>query len=183
MMNILLSGSGGEAEAAFKVPGGRVVAADDLLLYSLEIAGQGGYWVEFSRALIGGKISDRTKAMADAYPHAMESARKLMRAGELASNVHRVVAETFAKHGFALGHLSGHSIGTTMLEYPAIGATSEVPLEENMIFSLHPQVVDQDGKVCLYTQDTYRIGKSEGECLADVEWKFFNGQESVFSRQ
>jgi hypothetical protein len=52
-----------------------------------------------------------------------------------------------------------------------------VVLKENMVFSLHPQVVDQDGKVCLYTQDTYRIGKTEGECLADVPWRFFKGQE------
>jgi Xaa-Pro dipeptidase len=178
MMNILLSGAHGEAEAAFKVPGKRVVAADDLVLYSLEITGAGGYWVEFSRPLIRGEVSPRTQAMADAYPLALEAARKLMRAGELASNVHRVVSETFAKHGFALGHLSGHSIGTTMLEYPSIGAQSEVQLEENMILSLHPQVVDQDGKICLYTQDTYRVGRTEGECLADVEWKFFSGQET-----
>jgi Xaa-Pro dipeptidase len=177
MMNILLSGALGEAEASFKVPGHRVVATDDLLLYSLEITGTGGYWVEFSRPLIRGKLSPRTQAMAEAYPQALESARKLMRAGELASTVHRAVAETFSKHGFALGHLSGHSIGTTMLEYPAIGAKSDVPLQENMIFSLHPQVVDQDGKVCLYTQDTYRIGRAEGECLADVPWKFFTGVE------
>ncbi len=178
MMNILLSGAHGEAEAAFKVPGNRVVAASDLLLYSLEVTGAGCYWVEFSRPLIRGKISPRTQAMADAYPEALEDARKLMRAGELASNVHRSVAEKFARHGFALGHLSGHSIGTTMLEYPAIGAKSDVVLQENMIFSLHPQVVDQDGKVCLYTQDTYRIGKTEGECLADVPWKFFTGEEA-----
>jgi Xaa-Pro aminopeptidase len=177
MMNIVLSGSHGEAEAHFKVPGNRAVAADDLMLYSLEITGTGGYWVEFSRPLLRGKPSARTRQMADAYPVALEAARKLMRAGELASNVHRAVADAFAKHGFALGHLSGHSIGTTMLEYPAIGAKSEVPLEENMIFSLHPQVVDQDGKVCLYTQDTYRIGKSEGECLADIPWKFYTGDE------
>ncbi len=178
MMNILLSGAHGEAEAFFKVPGKRVVEADDLLLYSLEITGAGGYWVEFSRPLLRGKPSATTQKMADAYPAALEAARKLMRAGELASNVHRVVAETFSKHGFTLGHLSGHSIGTTMLEYPAIGAKSEVPLEENMIFSLHPQVVDRDGKVCLYTQDTYRVGKTEGECLAQVPWKFFAGQET-----
>jgi Xaa-Pro dipeptidase len=178
MMNILLSGSNGEAEAAFKVPGGRVVASNDLLLYSLEITGAGGYWVEFSRPLIRGKLSPRTQAMADAYPHALDSARKLMRAGELASNVHRAVAQAFAKHGFSLGHLSGHSIGATMIEYPAIGAKSDVQLEENMIFSLHPQVVDQDGKVCLYTQDTYRIGKNEGESLADVPWKCFTGEET-----
>ena len=52
MMNILLSGAHGEAEASFKVPGHRVVAPDDLMLYSLEITGAGGYWVEFSRPLI-----------------------------------------------------------------------------------------------------------------------------------
>ena len=178
MMNIMLSGTHGESEASFKVPGHRVVAADDLLLYSLEVTGAGGYWVEFSRPLIRGQVSSRTQAMADVYPHALEEARRLMRAGELASNVHRAVAELFAKNGFALGHLSGHSIGATMLEYPAIGAKSDVPLEENMIFSLHPQVVDKEGKVCLYTQDTYRIGKTEGECLADVPWKFYTGQES-----
>jgi Xaa-Pro dipeptidase len=175
MMNILLSGAHGEAEASFKVPGHRVVANDDLLLYSLEVTGAGGYWVEFSRPLIRGKLSARTLDMADAYPEALEAARRLMREGELASNVHRAVADTFAKYGFALGHLSGHSIGTTMLEHPAIGAKSEVALRENMILSLHPQVVDKEGKVCLYTQDTYRIGKNEGECLADVPWKFFTG--------
>ena len=178
MMNILLSGAHGEAAAYFKVPGHRVVAADDLLLYSLEITGVGGYWVEFSRPLIRGKLSPRTQAMAEAYPEALEAARKLMRAGELAGNVHRAVAETFSRHGFDLGHLSGHSIGATMIEHPAIGAKSEVALEENMIFSLHPQVVDKDGKVCLYTQDTYRIGKTEGECLATVPWKFFTGEET-----
>jgi Xaa-Pro dipeptidase len=178
MMNILLSGENGEANAYFKVPGHRKVAGDDLLLYSLEITGAGGYWVEFSRALLRGRPSITTQKMADAYPLAMEAARKVMRHGELASNVHRTVADIFAKQGFALGHLSGHSIGTTMIEYPAIGAESDVVLEENMIFSLHPQVVDQGGKVCLYTQDTYRIGKNEGECLADVEWKFYKGGET-----
>ncbi len=177
MMNILLSGTHGEAEAAFKVPGHRVTAADDLLLYSLEVTGAGGYWVEFSRPLLRGKPSKTTQAMADAYPAALEAARKLMRHGELASTVHKAVKDTFARQGFALGHLSGHSIGMTMLEYPAIGSSSDVALQENMIFSLHPQVVDKDGKVCLYTQDTYRVGKNEGECLANIPWKFYTGEE------
>src|SRR5207247_1256564 len=91
---------------------------------------------------------------------------------------HHAIADAFAKHSFVLGHLSGHSIGATMIEHPSIGSKSDVQLEENMIFSLHPQVVDKDGKVCLYTQDTYRIGKTEGECLADVPWKFFTGEEA-----
>jgi Xaa-Pro dipeptidase len=177
MMNIVLSGSHGESEAHFKVPGHRVVAADDLLLYSLEITGAAGYWVEFSRPLIRGRISERTARMAEVYPEAMEAARRKMRPGEPACTVHRVAAEVFEKRGFGLGHLSGHSIGTTMIEYPAIGAETTAELRENMVFSLHPQVVDAEGQACLYTQDTYRVGKTEGECLSRIPWKFFNGAE------
>ena len=178
MMNIVLSGENGEAEAHFKVPGHRRVGEGDLMLYSLEIAGAGGYWVEFSRALIDGQASKRTRQMAEAYPEAMEAARKVMREGVLACDVHKVVADTFARHGFSLGHLSGHSIGTTMIEHPAIGERSQTELKQNMIFSLHPQVVDQDGKVCLYTQDTFRIGATEGENLSDIPWKFYSGREA-----
>jgi Xaa-Pro aminopeptidase len=177
MMNIVLSGSGGEAEASFKVPGHRVVQTDDLLLYSLEITGADGYWIEFSRALIRGKLSPRTESMRAAYPEAMETGRRLLREGELASTVHRAVADVFVAHGFSLGHLSGHAIGTTMLELPNLGAGSDIELREGMTFSLHPQVVDQGGEVCLYTQDTYRVGKREGESLTDVPWHVFEGGE------
>jgi Xaa-Pro dipeptidase len=179
MMNIVLSGTGGEAEAHFKVPSQRKVAPDDLLLYSLEITGEAGYWIEFSRALIRGKVSERTLAMSAVYPHAMEAAREKMREGVLASEVHKAAADVFSKAGFALGHLTGHSIGMTMIEHPAIGANTQTELKENMVLSFHPQVVDQDGQVCLYTQDTYRVGKKEGECLANVPWRFYPGVEAL----
>jgi Xaa-Pro dipeptidase len=178
MMNIVLSGTDGEAEASFKVPGHRVVSPDDLMLYSLEITNAEGYWVEFSRALIAGNLSKRTEEMKAVYPAAMEAARKKLHAGAMASDVHRAMVEVFDRAGFKLGHLTGHGIGSTMLEYPAIGAQSDVELKENMIFSVHPQVVDQDGKVCLYTQDTFRVGKSEGENLADVEWRLYRGGDA-----
>ncbi|MGH9795750.1 MAG: M24 family metallopeptidase [Candidatus Acidiferrales bacterium] len=179
MMNILLSGSNGTAEAFFKVPTHRKVAADDLLLYSLEIANSEGYWVEFSRALIKGKLSPVTERMKAVYSEALEAARLKMRDGERASEVHRAAADIFAKAGFGLGHLSGHSIGVTMIEHPAIGATSSIELRENMVLSFHPQVVDQDGKVCLYTQDMYRVGKREGENLCAAPWKLYTGEEAA----
>jgi len=177
MMNIILSGEHGEAEAAFKVPGDRRVAPDDLLLYSLEIGGLEGYWVEFSRPLIRGALSARTAEMASVYPDALEAARRKMKDGEPIAAVHRAAADIFARKGFGLGHLSGHSIGLTMLERPAIGSKDRSILRENMVFSFHPQVVDQDGKVCLYTQDMYRVGKSEGECLTPIPWKLYRGDE------
>jgi Xaa-Pro aminopeptidase len=183
MMNILLSGSNGAAEAFFKVPTHRKVAAGDLLLYSLEIANSEGYWVEFSRALIKGQLSPITERMKAVYPDALEAARLQMREGEQASAVHKAAADVFAQAGFGLGHLSGHSIGVTMIEHPAIGASSQIELRENMVLSFHPQVVDQDGKVCLYTQDMYRVGKREGESLCDVPWKLYTGEEAAAVRK
>jgi Xaa-Pro dipeptidase len=178
MMNIILSGEHGEAEAAFKVPGDRRVAADDLLLYSLEIGGPEGYWVEFSRPLIRGQLSARTAEMAAVYPDALEAARLKLKEGEPIASVHRAAAEVFSRRGFGLGHLSGHSIGLTMIERPAIGSKDRSILRENMVFSFHPQVVDQEGKVCLYTQDMYRVGKTEGECITPIPWKLYRGDES-----
>ena len=64
-----------------------------------------------------------------------------------------------------------------MLEHPAIGGNTSIELKENMTFSLHPQVVDVDGAVCLYTQDTFRVGRKEGENLSTIEWRFFDGSE------
>src|SRR6202049_1579037 len=64
MMNILLSGPRGEAEAFFKVPSQRIVEADDLLLYSLEVTGEGGDWVEFARPLLRGQPGPTPQEMA-----------------------------------------------------------------------------------------------------------------------
>src|SRR5258708_15746592 len=87
MMNILLSGPRGEAEAFFKVPSQRIVEADDLLLYSLEITGEGGDWVEFSRPLLRGNPGPTTQKMADPYPLALEPSPQLSLAAQLPRTV------------------------------------------------------------------------------------------------
>ncbi|MBI3990007.1 MAG: nuclear transport factor 2 family protein [candidate division NC10 bacterium] len=50
-MDMVLSGPHGSAEPELRIPDHtRSIEPDDLLLYSFEIAGPGGHWVEFSRA-------------------------------------------------------------------------------------------------------------------------------------
>ena len=100
---IVLSGTKGEAGTHFKVPEKRVVKPDDLLLYSWEVVGADGYWVEFSRPLIQAHVSPRTAAMRDVYPEALEAARLRMRKGEPISNVHRAATEVFAGAVAGLG--------------------------------------------------------------------------------
>lgn len=178
VMNIILSGTEGEAEAHFKIPGDREIQPDDLLMYSLEVTDREGYWTEFSRVITRHELSGATQEMAKIYPDALNEARKNLKAGNKASDVHKAFNTIFEEHGFELGHLSGHGIGTSMIEDPAIGKDEETTLKEDMILSFHPQVVDEEGEICLYTQDTFRVGEDEGENLSKVPWRLFDGTES-----
>jgi Xaa-Pro dipeptidase len=176
-MNMVLSGEGGRSLPEFKIPSEtRRVEADDLLLYSLEIAGPRGHWVEFSRALIAGEPSATTRAMAEAYAEYGEAITGAMRDGATAHDVHRAASRPFLERGYSLGHVTGHSIGMTMIEHPRIGEGIDVELRENMVFSCHPHVIADDGST-LYMQDTFRIGRNEGEPLSQVPLRLFSGSE------
>jgi Xaa-Pro dipeptidase len=175
-MNMVLSGTSGRAHPEFKIPSeSRVVEPDDLLLYSLEIAGPGGHWVEVSRPLIGGQPTELTRKMMDAYERYFEAAQAALIDGATADEVHRAASRPFLERGWQLGHVTGHSIGMTMIEHPRIGAGIETVLRENMVLSMHQHVISQDGLTCLYMQDTFRVGRDRGEALATIPLRIFGG--------
>ena len=152
------------------------IARDDILLEdfcipSLEIAGPGGHWVEVSRAL--GSPSDEVSRMFDAYEEYFEAAKEALRPGATAHDVHRTVSKGFHDRGYHLGHVTGHSIGMTMIEFPKIGEGVETELEAGMVFSLHPHAISEDGRECLYMQDTWLVTETGGEPLAGLEMKIF----------
>ena len=93
-----------------------------------------------------------------------------------AHDVHRAVSKGFSDRGYELGHVTGHSIGMTMIEHPRIGAGNETVLRQNMVFSMHPHVIADDGS-CLYMQETWRIGRDGGEQLSSLPIAVFDGSE------
>src|SRR5207253_4603624 len=115
-MDMVLDGAAGSALPEFKIAGERRFAADDCVLPSLEIAGPGGHWVEVSRAICPGEPSEDTKRMLVAYEEYYAAAPVALRAGETARDAHRAVAKGFLERGYHLGHVTGHSIGMTMIE-------------------------------------------------------------------
>ena len=145
---------------------------------SLEIAGPGGHWVEVSRAICPGEPSDESKQMMDAYDEYYAAAKTALRPGATAHDVHRAVARGFLDRGFQLGHVTGHSIGMTMIEWPKIGEGDETVLAENMVFSMHPHAISQDGRACLYMQDTWLVTGGGGIPLAGLEMKIYDGTET-----
>src|SRR2546428_6447663 len=44
------------------------------------------------------------------------------------------VSKGFTERGYHLGHVTGHSIGMTMIEFPKIGEGVETELREGMVF-------------------------------------------------
>jgi Xaa-Pro dipeptidase len=152
------------------------IARDDLVLGdfcipSLEIAGPGGHWVEISRAL--GTPSSEVSRMLEAYEEYFEAAKAALRPGASAHDVHRAVAKGFTDRGYALGHVTGHSIGMTMIEHPKIGEGIETELAENMVFSMHPHAISADGRECLYMQDTWLVTAEAGEPLAGLPMQIY----------
>jgi Xaa-Pro dipeptidase len=176
-MDMVLDGPGGAALPEFKIAGTRPVEATDMLLPSLEVAGPGGHWVEISRAICAGEPSDDTKRMVEAYEEYYALAPDALRAGTTAREAHRAVAKGFVDRGFHLGHVTGHSIGMTMIEFPKIGEAAETELESGMVLSMHPHSISADGRSCLYMQDTWLVTDDGGVPLAGLEMKIYDGTE------
>jgi Xaa-Pro dipeptidase len=147
------------------------VVLGEFCIPSLEIAGPGGHWVEISRAL--GTPSTEVERMYEAYREYFEAAQDAMRPGASAHDVHRAVSKGFTERGYHLGHVTGHSIGMTMIEHPKIGEGIETELAENMVFSMHPHAISEDGRECLYMQDTWLVTAEGGEPLTDLPMQIF----------
>ena len=143
----------------------------DFCVPSLEIAGPGGHWVEVSRAI--GTPSPEVQTMFDAYEEYFETAKDVLKTGATAHDVHRAVSKGFTERGYHLGHVTGHSIGMTMIEFPKIGEGFETELAANMVFSMHPHAIAEDGRECLYMQDTWLVTDDGGVPLAGLPMKIF----------
>ncbi len=167
-MNMVLVG------AEFAIARNDVVLGD-FCIPSLEIAGPGGHWVEVSRAL--GAPNAEVERMAEAYDEYFDAARNAFRPGATAHDVHRAVAKGFTERGFHLGHVTGHSIGMTMIEHPKIGEGVDTELEESMVFSMHPHAIAENGRDCLYMQDTWLVTADGGEPLAGLPMRVFAAGE------
>ena len=143
----------------------------DFCVPSLEIAGPGGHWVEVSRAL--GTPSAEVSRMLDAYEEYYETAKGALRPGATAHDVHRAVSRGFTDRGYHLGHVTGHSIGMTMIEFPKIGEGVDTELAANMVFSMHPHAIAADGRECLYMQDTWLVTEDGGVPLAGLDLRIW----------
>jgi Xaa-Pro aminopeptidase len=177
-MNMVLTGTDAFARPEFKIAR-REEVLTGFVLPSLEVAGPGMHWVEVSRAIAShdAVLSDDTERMLEAYLEYFEAAPGAMRPGASCHDVHRAVSTGFTARGYHLGHVTGHSIGMTMIEFPKIGEGVETELAENMVLSMHPHAIAENGEGCLYMQDTWLVTAEGGVSLSTLPMQVFRSVE------
>ncbi len=117
----------------------------DLVLFNAEIAGPGGYFTQLQRTLSIGSPAREAMAAYDVCIGALEKGVSMLRPGNKANDVYRVMAEAIAGAGYRMGLHPGHSQGLDIFERPLIDPKEETELSSGMIIVLHPHVLMPSG--------------------------------------
>lgn len=149
-------------------PTDRVFQANDFFMFSVELAGPEGYWVEQGGMFSFGTPSDTERRMYDVCVQAYESARAIFRPGahmaDVASGIQRMIKEG----GFDVGIWGGHGIGLDVLEKPLALPDDPGILAENMVLGFHPHVVDLATDHGAYVSGTCVVTPDGGRVLSRI---------------
>ena len=177
-MDMVQMGPNGSLLPQMVFPTQRPLQDSDGMMYGLEVSGEGGHWVEYSRPLMPDGMDEITRDMMDAQQEFHALVRENMKAGRTAEEVHKLCMTPFVERGYRSGHVCGHSIGMTMIEMPRIGEGFDFVLPENMICSMHPHVMNEERTHSLYFQETYHVTADGGVPLSGTAIDVYDGTET-----
>ena len=177
-MDMVQMGPNGSLLPQMVFPTQRPLQDSDGMMYGLEVSGEGGHWVEYSRPLMPNGIDEITRDKMDAQQEFHALVRENMKAGRTAEEVHKLCMTPFVERGYRSGHVCGHSIGMTMIEMPRIGEGFDFVLPENMVCSMHPHVMNEERTHSLYFQETYHVTADGGVPLSGTAIDVYDGTET-----
>jgi Xaa-Pro dipeptidase len=164
----------GRVEGRFGPPVDRVLDEGEQLVFSFELVGRMGYWMEFARMVVFGEPTDLQQRMNDAVTAGLRAGAAQMRPGRRPDEVQQAILAAVARHGADCGYWSGHGLGQDVIEEPWLGlevvqdrgVPSTWELAEGMVLANHPYAVDREGLAVGYMADTYVVTPSGGEALS-----------------
>jgi len=135
-------------------PSARVLRDGDFQMFSLELCGPSGYWVELGGMLAIGGIAEAAASAYEACQSAFDVGLDAIRAGQKCASVAAVLVKSFQASGHQAGIWGGHGIGLDTVEGPRLTATDDTVITDGMAFGFHPHVVDTGGVYGAYIADT-----------------------------
>ena len=164
----------GRIEGRFGPPVDRLLDEGEQLVFSFELVGRMGYWMEFARMVVFGEPTELQQRMNAAVIAGLEAGAAQMRPGRRPDEVQQAILGAVARHGADCSYWSGHGIGQDVIEEPWLGlevvqdrsVPSTWELAEGMVLANHPYAVDREGRAVGYMANTYVVTPAGGEALS-----------------
>ena len=123
------------------------IKKDGVFVYSAEVAGPGGYWVQFVRPIFMSRDAQpEAQAILKVSKLSEAEGLKVLRAGNRICDVGEAIEAEVRRNGYRTGVWSGHGMGPDLGDNIDIGASVKMKLVPNMVMTLHPSIVsDTDG--------------------------------------
>jgi Xaa-Pro aminopeptidase len=149
-------------------PGPGTFSAGDTVMFSIELAGPEGYWVERGGTLFIGEPDDNVLRLYQACYGGVKAAESLIRHGATAAGVTEGVDRILTASGYQKGIWGGHGIGLDVLEHPILLPDSGESVEALSLIAYHPHVLDPVNEIGAYISDTYVVTETETIPLAEI---------------
>jgi Xaa-Pro aminopeptidase len=159
--------SDGTVEPRFGVPNDRRLDPGEQFVFSFELIGPLGYWMEFARMVAIGEPTELQQRLNAAVKAGMNAGEAALHPGTRPDQVQRAILDAVEPYGVQSAYWTGHGLGHDVIEEPWIGLEvvqdRDVPsgwtLERNMVVSMHPYVSAADGSGVGYMADSYIVGE------------------------
>lgn len=160
----LLGSTGTRAPAP--VPAARRLQSGDVVRFSVEPAGPGGFWTQTIRVFSLGRPSGEVQRAFDLCAAALARAEGRLRPGATGGEVARTITRILEQAGGARPGPLGHGMGLDLTEPPFIHAEDETRLEPGMVIALHPYL--SLGESVIWMGDTYLVTEDQPQRLSGL---------------
>jgi Xaa-Pro aminopeptidase len=147
----------GRIDARIRAPGDHALDAARPFVFSVELSGPSGFWVELARVLAFQGAGAGVRETADLATRSVLAARALIRDGVAGPDIQAALESPFDAATHTVWNGSGHAIGHDVIEAPMIarGADTAVRFRDGMAFAMHPLFSWTDRPMAGYVADTY----------------------------
>lgn len=157
-----------------------VIRKDDIIKFSMEMAGSSGYWIELSAIFSFGPPPKRQLDEFNTTKRAVDAIAPLLRPGVIGKEIVEKVEGVFQEDGWEdIGRIiwDSHGIGLDVIEYPVIQGGNQQVLEENMVLSVHPGLTVGKERLGVYIQDNYVVkpGGAVPQSAWEHRWHIIGG--------
>lgn len=135
-------------------PRARTLQRGDFQMFSIELCGPEGYWVELGGMVAIGGLDGEAESLHAACELAFQAGVAAITVGSRCSDVARAIGSVFEASGLTAGIWGGHGIGLDTLERPRLTAADDTIISEGMTFGLHPHLLDGPRRRGAYVADT-----------------------------